>query len=288
MTDPVHLLLEEGFDRVEVLDGAQCGIDAPTLILAFQFYQAESNTDQTIPWIHPYYYASQRAYTAAVKAAAECPGLSSRDEIRVKPIFARIPWLTQGRNTISYLSGQGSRFHVQIFTYDETIPATVELLPEPKTLHCGECRLCIERCPTGAIDEEGFHRERCIRNWQLSGQIVPEAVREAMGNRLIGCDSCQIHCPHNPSAEKESRSVIGFEELLNDTKTACEKLKPMIGSNLAIRNRVLSQAVMMAGSIGQQRFEERIQQIASEHPSPVVREHANWAIERINKGEMND
>ena len=172
MLDPVEALLDSGFHHVVVLDGTECGLDAEqSLILALWCYEAEKQPASDGAWIHPYYFASQKAYTAAsslVKSGA-FPGLALRDEIRVKPIFARLPDFSQGTNTISYIRGIGSRFHVQILTYTPRLPATAHLLSENKPLHCGECRKCVEACPTNALEGGVFHRERCIRNWMMVG-----------------------------------------------------------------------------------------------------------------------
>ena len=279
---PTEVLKDEGFDRICVLDGAECGVDAPSLVLAFMTYRAQERPEGGAPWIHPYYFTSQRAYQAAQRAARRCGALRSHDEIRVKPIFARLPWLTQGRNTLSYLPETGSRFHVQIFTSDAPLPPTDHLLPAPKPLHCGDCRRCMDLCPTGAIDAAGFHRERCLRNWQMAGQSVPEELRAHMGNRLIGCDTCQCRCPHNPAPEAPSeQGTPPLEELLEDTKAACETLKPMIGANLAIRNRALAQTLLLAGCSGRQDLLPAVEKLTA-HPSPAVREHALWAAERLS------
>ena len=211
MLDPVEALLDSGFHRVVVLDGTECGLDAEqSLILALWCYEAEKQPASDGAWIHPYYFASQKAYTAAsslVKSGA-FPGLALRDEIRVKPIFARLPDFSQGTNTISYIRGIGSRFHVQILTYTPRLPATAHLLSENKPLHCGECRKCVEACPTNALEGGVFHRERCIRNWMMVGGEVPEEIRAKMGNRLIGCDVCQRVCPHNPPPQGDRKSVV--------------------------------------------------------------------------------
>ena len=213
----MEALLDSGFHHAGVLDGAECGLDAEqSLILALWCYEAEKQPASDGAWIHPYYFASQKAYTAAsslVKSGA-FPGLALRDEIRVKPIFARLPDFSQGTNTISYIRGIGSRFHVQILTYMPRLPATAHLLSENKPLHCGECRKCVDACPTNALEGGVFHRERCIRNWMMVGGEVPEEIRAKMGNQLIGCDVCQRVCPHNPPPQGEAHPAVPLADLL--------------------------------------------------------------------------
>lgn len=69
---------------------------------------------------------------------------------------------------------------------------------------CGDCRACVEACPTDALDGEHFDRQRCIQNWASRAQDLPPAVEAAWGSRLYGCDACTEACPlfsaHSPVA----------------------------------------------------------------------------------------
>lgn len=279
-------LLEAGFDRVFVLDGTSCGIAEKTLLLAVKCYQAEASPAREEAWIHPYYFASQSAYLAAralvQEAEREGVPLSLRDEVRVKPLFARMPGVSQGRNTLSYLPGTGSRFHVQIFVLDEPMEPDPPLEDAPHPTHCGNCDLCMKACPTGAIDEQGFHREKCLRNWQMSGKPVPEELRALMGNRLIGCDDCQRCCPHNPAPDGQAHEPVSIDALLTDTKAACASLREKIGANLALPNRVLAQACLIAGCSGNAARMETLLALCH-HPSPVVAETAAWAVAQLKQ-----
>lgn len=276
----VDRLKEAGFDRVIVLNGEGCGYpEYGSVVITLWGYEAEVSPIKGEGWIHPYYDASQKAYLAARRIAEEVSGVSLRDDIRVKPIFARLPGFSQGYNTLSYVEGLGSRFHAQVLATDETLPPTHELEKEPHPLHCGECRRCLEACPTGAISENGFYRERCLRNWMMSGKPVPLEAR-AMGNRLIGCDDCQRCCPKNPEPAGETGDAVSLEELLANTAGACAKLKERIGANLSIPNRVLGQACLIAGSTGREELKPLLEALRS-HPSLTVQEHAAWAMEQI-------
>ena len=287
--DVIAALREAGFHRVIPVDARQVdGLDHGTLLLALWFYRAEREPDMTGAWIHPYYFASQQAYMAASRVVREAQsagvGVTLRDEVRVKPVFARLPGFTQGRNTLSYVEGAGSRFHVQILLMEDTLPEAVPLEENAHTLHCGDCRACMAACPNHAIDEAGFHREKCIRNWMMSGKPIPEDVRHAMGSRLIGCDACQRCCPHNPPPEGEQAPSLPLEKLLREPKAAAEALRSLIGANLTIPNRVLSQVCVMAGSTGNASLLSLLAGL-TEHPSPTVREHAAWACRAIRARE---
>jgi len=281
--DLPELFAERGFSRVFVLDGAACGIPEPALILAAMPYAAEAVPAAEDAWIHPYYPVSQRAYRAARELAEMVPGLALRPDIRVKPIFARLGELTQGRNTLSYLPETGSRFHVQIFTLDRSLPPNAALLPAPKPLHCGSCRRCMEVCPAGAITEEGFVRERCLRFWQLSGKPAPEALRPLMGNRLIGCDDCQRCCPHNTAPRADAAPAFPLERLLASPGEAAADLAGQIGANLALPNRLLTQACLIAANTARTDLLPCLARLR-EHPSAAVAESAAWAVEALRRG----
>lgn len=281
--DIVARLKELGFARVIVLEGPGVGIPEKTLLLALWAYEAEKQPAAEEAWIHPYYPASHRTYTAAraIVAEAQTAGvhLVQREDIRLKPIMARLPGFSQGRNTLSYVEGLGSRFHVKTFTLDAPMEPTLQP-EEPHGLHCGSCRRCMEACPNHAIDEEGFHMERCIRYWMLPGKPVPQEVRGAMGNRLIGCDECQRFCPHNPQPMGEAGESMPLLRLLEENKAMAEALRPVIGANLTLPNRLLAQSCLIAGNSGREELLPVLDELA-EHPSEAVREHARWACERI-------
>lgn len=277
-------LLDAGFDSVIVLDAEECGCpEAGSVLLALWPYKAESIPYADDAWIHPYYYASQRAYRMAddiAKAHAE-DGVLWREDIHVKPIFARLEGFTQGRNTLSYTQEYGSRFHVQLLTTVEQLPPTHHLQMEKHDLHCGDCHRCEAACPTNALEGGVFHRERCLRNWQVSGQIYPESVREKMGNRLIGCDECQRCCPHNRVPEGESAVIpVPLEDILNNPKAAAVELRKYIGATITMFNRVLGGACIVAGCTGRSDLLPRLLEL-TESPSEAVANHAKWAVEQI-------
>ena len=293
--DVVAELKAAGFDRVIVLDGAECGEpeggepeggdpEGSSVVLALWPYEAEREPMTREAWIHPYYFASQQAYRAAddlAKRHADA-GVVWREDIRLKPIFARLPGFTQGRNTLSCTAEYGSRFHVQMLTVTPAIPATDHLEDEPHALRCGDCHRCEAACPTGALEGGVFHRERCLRNWQVSGQAYPEMIRERMGKRLIGCDECQRCCPHNhlPTGE-EAPLPVTLEEILSSPKQAAVRLRDHIGATITMHNRLLGGACIVAGCTGRRDLIPQLWRHAAS-PSAAVAEHARWALGQMD------
>lgn len=283
--DLVAELTAAGFARVIVLDGAECGEpDVGSVLLALWPYQAEREVNTAEAWIHPYYYASQAAYRAAdaIAKAHAREGVVWREDIRLKPIFARLAGFSQGRNTLSYAEGIGSRFHVQMLTVEEPLPPTHHLETDPHALHCGDCHRCEAACPTNALEGGVFHRERCLRNWQVSGQIYPEEIRRRMGNRLIGCDECQRCCPHNPQPAGEASPMpVSLSEILNTPKAAAVALRDHIGATITMYNRLAGGACIAAAHARQRSLIPALWRLAGS-PSAAVASQARWALEQMD------
>jgi epoxyqueuosine reductase len=103
-----------------------------------------------------------------------------------------------GKNTMIITRRHGSWVVLGTLVTDAEVEATPRL-----ELDCGECRLCIDACPTGALDEPGVvDSTRCLSYWTQSRHDMPEEYREALGDQVYGCDICQDVCPWNRGIEK--------------------------------------------------------------------------------------
>jgi epoxyqueuosine reductase len=85
-----------------------------------------------------------------------------------------------------------------------TLVSDQELEPTPPLgLDCGSCTLCIDACPTGALDEPGtLDATKCLSYWTQSAHPIPGAYADALGAQVYGCDICQDVCPWNRGVEK--------------------------------------------------------------------------------------
>lgn len=164
------------------------------------------------------YYAYGRDYHDVVKvrlkALAEYIRQNWDEESRVcvdtAPVMEKY-WAREagvgmiGRNNLLIIPGKGSFFFLgELLT-------TLEVEPdEPCTDSCGNCMQCVKACPGGALKDERFLDARRCLSCQLierRGEL-PEWVVEVVGNRIYGCDECQVACPHNKNAV--STSVVDF------------------------------------------------------------------------------
>jgi epoxyqueuosine reductase len=108
-----------------------------------------------------------------------------------------------GKNTMAITRRHGSWVVLGALVTD------VEIEPSPALeLDCGSCRLCIDACPTGALDEPGvLDATKCLSYWTQAPAPIPEEYRSELGDAVYGCDICQDVCPWNRGVEKRRQGA---------------------------------------------------------------------------------
>jgi epoxyqueuosine reductase len=193
----------------------------------------------------------------------------------------------RGKHTLLLERDAGSYFFLgEIFT-DLALPADA-----PVTDHCGTCTACLDACPTKAIVEPWRLDARLCISYltiELKGSI-PEPLRPLLGNRIYGCDDCQLACPWNRAAPLTRESDFAPRHGL-DRATLVELFA---WEEKDFNERLAGSAIRRIG------FERWLRNIAvalgnappvdevlaalrsrAEHPSALVREHVAWALNRL-------
>ena len=193
----------------------------------------------------------------------------------------------RGKHTLVLNREAGSTFFLGEIYVDMPLPAT-----EPVTAHCGSCSACIDACPTQAIVAP--HRvdaRRCISYLTIEhAGAIPLELRPLMGNRIYGCDDCQLVCPWNKFAQVsrlpdfDERKGLSGQQLVHlfawDEPTFLRLTEggPIrrIGHERWLRNVAvaLGNALRQTGA-GDVRA---ALQARADHPSALVREHVEWAL----------
>jgi epoxyqueuosine reductase len=203
-----------------------------------------------------------------------------------KPLAQRagLGWIGKHTNLIDRHAG--SWFFLGVIYTDLDLPPDL-----PAHDHCGRCRACLAACPTGAIVAPyRLDARRCISYLTIEHHgRIPEPLRPLIGNRIYGCDDCQLACPWNRfarlSAEPDFRPRAGLEAATLVELFAWDEptfLARTEGS--AIRRigheRWLRNLAVALGNAPPCAAVRAALTARRDHPSALVREHVGWALAR--------
>jgi epoxyqueuosine reductase len=172
-----------------------------------------------------------------------------------------------------------------------TLVTDVEVEPSPRlALDCGSCTLCIEACPTGALDEPGvLDSTRCLSYWTQAPAPIPEEYRAELGSQVYGCDICQDVCPWNRGIEKRrggaapARDLEPHVSLVDWLEATDEELRDRYARLYFPRKdpRYLRRNALVAlGNSGDPEHGAAAEPYA-DGDDPLLREHAEWALSRL-------
>jgi epoxyqueuosine reductase len=191
-----------------------------------------------------------------------------------------------GKNTMLITRRYGSWVVLGTLVTDVEIESSA-----PLALDCGSCTLCIEACPTGALDEPGvLDSTRCLSYWTQAPGSIPEEYREELSVQAYGCDICQDVCPWNRGIEKRRAADEPPEDaepvisLLDWLQAPDEALRTGYDRLYYPRNdpRYLRRnALVAAGNSGDPRLAQAVAAYR-DGEDELLREHAEWALERLD------
>lgn len=197
---------------------------------------------------------------------------------------AGLGWI--GKHTNLIAREAGSYFFLGEIYTDLPLPTDTAV-----GAHCGSCSACLSACPTGAIVAPfQLDARRCISylTIELEGSI-PEELRPALGNRIYGCDDCQLVCPWNKFARAAAEPDFRVRHALD-----APRLSELIGwSAEQFEQRMRGSAIYRIGyarwlrnvavALGNARTTPAVLaalEAQREHPLALVREHVRWALRR--------
>jgi epoxyqueuosine reductase len=196
----------------------------------------------------------------------------------------------RGKHTLVLNRSGGSMFFLgEIFVNRALLPTP------PVEGHCGQCRACLDVCPTQAILAP-YHLDarRCISYLTIEhAEAIPEPLRPLLGNRIYGCDDCQLACPWNKFAQRtvlpdfEARHPLDNASLLTlwawdeDRFLSATEGSAIrrIGHERWLRNLAvaLGNALVRADDLQSMAIRDALG-ARLDHPSALVREHVRWAL----------
>ncbi|MDG4812547.1 tRNA epoxyqueuosine(34) reductase QueG [Hydrogenovibrio sp. 3SP14C1] len=195
-----------------------------------------------------------------------------------------------GKNSLIIHPRAGSWFFLgELYT---NLPLPID--PPFEKQGCGPCTACIQECPTQAIVADGVvDSRRCISYLTIENKgSIPESLREKMGNRIYGCDDCQLVCPWNKFTQDTHETAFKANSLL-DASTLLELfhwsekdfLKQLEGSpirRIGFEQWQRNLCVALGNALETPALSQKIITALETHQtdSDLVNEHKNWALNR--------
>jgi epoxyqueuosine reductase len=232
-----------------------------------------------------------RLQALASRIGAEVAGFGFRVCTDTAPVFevelarrAALGW--RGKHTLLLTREAGSMFFLGEILTDLPLP-----LDEPAQEHCGSCTRCIDVCPTHAIVAPfELDARRCISYLTIEHfGPIPEALRPAIGNRVYGCDDCQLACPWNKYAQRaqlpdfDVRNGLDSATLVELFGWSEDEFRQRHAGSAILRIGYLRWLRNLAVALGNAPKSEQVVaalRVRAEHPSELVREHVAWALRR--------
>jgi epoxyqueuosine reductase len=197
----------------------------------------------------------------------------------------------RGKHTLALHREAGSMFFLGELFVDLALPPTPAV-----SAHCGQCSACLDVCPTQAIvAPHRLDARRCISYLTIEhAGSIPEDLRALMGNRIYGCDDCQLVCPWNKYARRsplpdfDARPSLTGRQLLELWAWSEEDFlrhtegSPIrrIGHERWLRNIAVALGNALSQGADDAADLRAALQMRMAHPSALVREHVRWALNR--------
>jgi len=210
---------------------------------------------------------------------------------------ARAGITTFGRNNFAYAKNAGSFVIITSFTVDRELEYDESTIEAP----CPEnCRLCIDACPTGALEPFRLNPRKCIgyNCWMTqddyapgTSSYIPPEIREKMGSWIHGCDVCQQVCPRNQRKLKANPPIDPFLALIAErfdlrkilllTDEYYESVvRPIMYNYIRDKKYFQRNAAIALGNSGDSANVPFLVQALAE-PEPLVRGYSAWALGRL-------
>ena len=196
-----------------------------------------------------------------------------------------------GKNTMLITRRHGSWVVLGTLVTEVEIETSASL-----ELDCGSCTLCIDACPTGALDEPGtLDATRCLSYWTQAPGSIPDEYRSELGAQVYGCDICQDVCPWNRGIEKRRAGLQPPEgaephvSLVDWLTRDGDELRRAFARLYVPRNEprhLQRNAVVALGNVGGPGAQEQLGPFRRRGADTLLRKHADWAAERLrHEGE---
>ncbi|MDO6656776.1 MULTISPECIES: tRNA epoxyqueuosine(34) reductase QueG [Bacillaceae] len=226
------------------------------------------------------------AYIKSKVPEARTSSMVDTGELSDRAVAERAGIGFSGKNTMTITEEFGS------WVYLGEMITDLNLEPdEPVEEGCGDCNICVDACPTGALIEGGqLNANKCIAFLTQTKGFLPDEYRTKLGNRLYGCDTCQLVCPKN-----KGKDFHHHPELEPDPEMVKPKLIPLLTmSNREFKTQfgqaagswrgkkpIQRNAILALAHYKDETAIDTLVEVMKKDPRPVIRGTSAWALGKI-------
>jgi len=178
------------------------------------------------------------------------------------------------------------------FVYLGEMITNIPFQPDkPVELSCGDCRICLDACPTGALVQGGqLDAKRCLSYLSQTKVNLPEPFKEKLGTRLYGCDTCQLVCPYNKHVdfhlhpEFEPEPEVAKPLLIPMLQKSNREFREMFGHVSGFwrgKNPLQRNAIIALAHYKDETAVDVLYDLLINDVRPMIRETAAWALGKI-------
>jgi epoxyqueuosine reductase len=192
-----------------------------------------------------------------------------------------------GKNSSIINDKYGSFIFIGYILTDLDINTSNEEIPNK----CGDCNLCIKACPTGALEgDHKFNPKKCISYLTQTKEKIPPELRSKMGDKIYGCDTCQLACPKNKNITipnhiefmpKITKGYMDIEEILNISNKEFKKKYGNMAGSWRGKNILKRNSIIVLGNTKDRKNLKLLLPLLKD-PNPMIREYTAWAILNID------
>jgi len=197
---------------------------------------------------------------------------------------AGLGWIGKHSNLLS--RDAGSWFFLGEIYIDLPLPIST-----PSQSHCGDCSACIDECPTQAIVAPyQVDARRCISYLTIENkEAIPVEFRKAMGNRIYGCDDCQLVCPWNRFSENTNETDFAIRHKLDkpallelfawDESTFLNKTEGTAIRRIGYRSWLRNICIALGNADPHPNILQALNNKKTNNFDPLIQEHLDWALQ---------
>ncbi|WP_273835777.1 tRNA epoxyqueuosine(34) reductase QueG [Guptibacillus sedimenti] len=226
------------------------------------------------------------AYIKSKVPEARTSSMVDTGELSDRAVAERAGIGFSGKNTMTITEEFGS------WVYLGEMITDLNLEPdEPVEEGCGDCNICVDACPTGALIEGGqLNANKCIAFLTQTKGFLPDEYRSKLGNRLYGCDTCQLVCPknkgkdfhHHPELEPDPEMVKPkLIPLLTMTNREFKEQFGKAAGSWRGKKPIQRNAILALAHYKDETAVDTLVEVMEKDPRPVIRGTSAWALGKI-------